>query len=214
MTESNGAPVKEQVAFWRGEFGDAYVDRNAAAENEVKSFTQLWARLLHTMQGDPPASILEVGSNVGINLRALSRLTDAALHAVEPNAKAREVLARDEVLPAERILDGTASAIPLGDASIDLAFTSGVLIHVHSDDLLASCTEIHRVTRRYIACIEYFADRPEEKLYRGHSEKLFKRDFGSFWLDNFPDLRLLDYGFAWKRTTALDNATWWTFEKT
>ena len=71
----------------------------------------------------------------------------------------------------------------------------------------------YRVTRRYIVCIEYFSDKPEEIPYRGHDGVLFKRDFGGFWIDNFPDLETRDYGFVWKRVTGLDNLTWWVFEK-
>ena len=111
------------------------------------------------------------------------------------------------------MLDGLASSIPLPDGKVDLAFTSGVLIHIHPSKLLASCREVHRVTRQYLVCIEYFSDKDEEILYRGHAEALFKRDFGGFYLDNFSDLRVLDYGFAWKRLTGLDNLTWWLFEK-
>jgi spore coat polysaccharide biosynthesis protein SpsF len=106
-----------------------------------------------------------------------------------------------------------AADIGLPDGAVDLAFTSGVLIHIHPDQLLASCREIHRVARRYIVCSEYFADTPQEVPYRGNRDALFKRDFGGFYLDNFPDLALVDYGFAWKRSTGLDNPTWWVFAK-
>jgi spore coat polysaccharide biosynthesis protein SpsF len=108
---------------------------------------------------------------------------------------------------------GFAQAIDFSDAVADLAFTSGVLIHIHPDDLLPACREVHRCAGRYVACVEYFADKPEAIPYRGHTDKLFKRDFGSFWMDNFPDLTVLATGFAWKRTTGLDNLTWWLFEK-
>ena len=94
-----------------------------------------------------------------------------------------------------------------------MAFTSGVLIHIHPDDLLDSMGEIHRVAKRYVVCIEYFSDKPEMIPYRGHDDRLFKRDFGSYYLDNFPDLSVVDYGFSWKRLTGLDNLTWWVFEK-
>ena len=73
--------------------------------------------------------------------------------------------------------------------------------------------EARRVARRYIVCIEYFSDKTEEITYRGHRGMLFKRDFGGFWLDNFPDLEVRDYAFAWKRATGLNNLTWWLFEK-
>lgn len=203
-----------QASLWSGEFGDAYIDRNAVEPTRQIALTRHWFKVLAATEGAPPASILEVGANIGRNLRILSRITTAELYAVEPNAKARKVLVDDGVVPAARALDGLASQIALPDGAVDLAFTAGVLIHIHPRDLLDSCREIHRVSRRYIACAEYFADREQEIPYRGEREALFKRDFGGFWLDNFPDLRLLDYGFAWKRTTGLDNLTWWLFEKT
>ena len=160
-----------------------------------------------------PGSILEVGANIGLNLRALATLTDAELYAVEPNAAARERLVADEVVPEQRVFDGTASAIPLADGAVDLAFTSTVLIHVAPSELARTRREIHRVSRRYILCNEYFAAKAEAIEYRRHPDLLFKCDFGSVWLDQFPGLRLIDYGFLWRRAAAMDSTTWWLFEK-
>ena len=202
-----------QVEFWRGEFGDSYTDRNAPTEAQLSARTAMWTEILACMADAPPASILEVGANLGINLRTLSGLTGATLMAIEPNAYAREMLVTDGVVTADKAHDGVADAIHLPDGAVDMAFTSGVLIHIHPDSLLSSCREIHRVARRYIVCIEYFAQNPEEVAYRGHSSVLFKRDFGGFWLDHFSDLKVLGYGFVWKRVTGLDDLTWWVFEK-
>ncbi|HIF20618.1 MAG TPA: methyltransferase domain-containing protein [Gemmatimonadetes bacterium] len=210
---SSDAPVSKQERIWRGEFGDAYVDRNAGPSPHLAALTENWARILRATRGAPPTSILEVGANVGLNLRALRRLTDAKLFALEPNAKALAALLAEGLVPPENALDGLCSSIELPDRSVDLVFTSGVLIHIHPDDLPASCDSIHRVSRRYVVCIEYFSDKPEEVPYRKQTEALFKRDFGGYYLDRFPDLRVLDYGFAWKRLTGLDNLTWWLFEK-
>ena len=99
------------------------------------------------------------------------------------------------------------------DPQADLAFTCGVLIHVHPDDLAQACRELHRVARRHLLCIEYFAQKPEAIPYRGREDLLFKRDFGGFWLDQFPALEVVDVGFLWKRTTGWDDATWWLFRK-
>lgn len=209
MSQSKG----KQEQLWRGDFGDSYTDRNAISDDKLAALTNHWARILRVTESTPPATILEVGANIGLNLRALRRLTGAELIALEPNAKARQRLVADGVVKPDQAIDGLGNAIPLPDGAVDLAFTSGVLIHVHPDNLLATCKELHRVSRRYIACIEYFADKPEEVLYRGHTEALFKRDFGGYYLDQFPDLRVLDYGFTWKRISTLDNLTWWLFEK-
>ncbi len=79
--------------------------------------------------------------------------------------------------------------------------------------LEATILELHRVSNRYIGCIEYFSASSEEKIYRGHAGKLFKRDFGSFWWDLCPDPKLVNYGFFWKRIAGLDDFTWWLCEK-
>ena len=202
-----------QAEFWKSEFGDAYTDRNVASVEQMQARLALWSDILaHTISA-PPASILEVGANLGINLRALRLLSSARRYAVEPNEKARTILVQDGLVAPADVRDGLASNIGLPDAVADLAFTSGVLIHIHPDHLPASLKEIYRCSRRWIACIEYFSDKPEMIPYRGHNDRLFKRDFGAFWLDSFPDLRTVAYGFAWKRVTGLDNLTWWLFEK-
>lgn len=209
MTES----LPPQVEFWRGSFGDAYVDRNIASSEHLHARVALWSEILgHTLQA-PPESILEIGANLGINLRALRALTAARLFAVEPNDKARSILVKDGIVAATDVRSGVASAIDFSDDAVDLAFTSGVLIHIHPDDLLVSLREIYRCSKRWIVCVEYFSDKIEMIPYRGHNDRLFKRDFGSFWLDNFPKLRPVAYGFAWRRATGLDNLTWWLFEK-
>ena len=201
------------VAAWTGTFGDAYVARNAADETKVAQRVEMWRRILRRLSAKLPSSCLEVGANVGINLRALRALCTIEMHALEPNAKAREILVQEGVVPPSRVLDGTANRIGLADESIDVVFTSGVLIHVHPADLEATCREMHRVARRYILTIEYFSNEPETKTYRGRKGLLFKRDFGAFWLDLFPALTVVDYGFFWKPVTGLDNLTWWLFEK-
>lgn len=213
MSEESRKTGAGRLGLWKGAFGDAYTGRNAPKPALIEARARMWSRILSAIPGTPPASILEVGANLGLNLRALGRVTAAELYALEPNAKARAILEQHRVVPKARILDGTAEAIPLADASVDLAFTCGVLIHIAPDDLPGSCREIHRVVRRYIGCIEYFSDKPETIPYRGHVDLLFKRDFGAFWLDNFGDLALLDYGFFWKRASGMDNLTWWLFEK-
>lgn len=203
----------EQLRFWRGEFGNAYTERNASAAEHLRARVAMWSSIFASVEGAPPKSILEVGANIGNNLRALRQLSGADFYAIEPNASARQRLVDDKVVPAANVRDGFAAAIDLPDGAVEMSFTSGVLIHIHPDDLLASCREIHRISSRYVVCIEYFSDKAEEIAYRGHSERLFKRDFGGFWLDNFPDLQVVKYGFSWKRLTGLDNLTWWVFEK-
>jgi len=213
MKEATKNPSTPQAAFWQGEFGDSYVDRNVTSPEQLQARRGMWAAILaHTLPA-PPKSILEIGANIGINLRSLRALTSARFLAVEPNDKARQRLVEDGVIKVEDVRSGVATKIDFPDGAADLAFTSGVLIHIHPDQLERSISEIYRCSARWIVAIEYFSDKPEMIPYRGHDDRLFKRDFGGFWLDTFPDLRVTAYGFAWKRVTGLDNLTWWLFEK-
>ena len=134
--------------------------------------------------------------------------------AVEPNASARRRLAESKITAPEDTLDGSAALIPLQDGSMDMVVTSGLLIHIPPVGLGKAVDEIHRVARRWIVAVEYFSPDLVEVKYRERDGALWKADYGSLYLDRFPDLRCVSYGFEWKRSTGLDNVTWWLLEKT
>ncbi|HAC68476.1 MAG TPA: pseudaminic acid biosynthesis-associated methylase, partial [Pseudomonas sp.] len=75
-----------QERFWQGEFGDAYVDRNAGAAAVASSLAFFGRALARAGTLD---SVLELGSNRGLNLQALrALLPHAQLQGVELNGKA------------------------------------------------------------------------------------------------------------------------------
>jgi hypothetical protein len=62
---------------------------------------------------------------------------------------------------------------------------------------------------------EYFNRTPVALEYQGQQDKLYKRDFGRLFIENFR-VRLLDYGFLWGYVydaAGFDDITWWLFEK-
>ena len=201
-----------QLDAWTGNFGDEYIKRCTASEEAIRNRAKAWADMMRPIEASTPKSILEVGCNIGINQRALRRLFNAELFAVEPNPTAREVVLADKVLDSEHLRAASALKLPFDDSSMEMCFTSGVLIHISPDDLMQACSEMYRVSSRYILCAEYFSRDPQESTYRGQEGLLFKRDFGSYWLDNF-DLAPIAHGFHWRRTTGIDDVTWWLFEK-
>jgi len=198
---------------WSGAFGAEYTTRNLASDQALRDRALMWARIGQGFHHEPPRSILEVGPNLGINLRVLPSLFNTTLHAIEPNPAAREKLLAEKVLPSDQLYAGFGDSIPLADGAVELAFTSGVLIHVEPARLPATLDEIHRVSSKYIMAAEYFSPRAETLPYRGHEGLLFKNDFGGLYMDRFPDLQLVDYGFFWKRASGIDDATWWLFRK-
>lgn len=210
----------KELEMWQGEFGDEYTERNAPTDKNMEQRKAFWASVFSSLPVDTinrPSSILEVGANVGANLVALEALykvhnENMDFYAIEPNKSAKKILMQQDVRSL-KVIGNEASEISLPAASVDIAFTCGVLIHIHPDKLNAAMSEIYRVSKRFIICAEYFSPDARSIRYRGNDGLLWARDFGDEWLNRFPGLRCVGYSFAWKRFTGMDNLTWWAFEK-
>lgn len=198
----------EQEQFWAGEFGDEYVDRNATEQLLIANVT-LFAEIFK--RADPIASVIELGANIGMNLHAMKRLLPACQFAgVEINPKAAEQLRSSNFVEVfeQSILDFTPPT------QYDLAFMKGVMIHINPDHLAEVYDRLYAASRRYVAVIEYYNPTPVSLPYRGHENRLFKRDFAGEMLDRFDDLRLVDYGFIYRRDRfPQDDLTWFLMEK-
>ncbi len=213
MKEENESKEVELDA-WKGDFGDDYTKRRHCDKDLVNRIGETLFRLLTNIGVGPSSSLLEVGSNMGYNLIGLALSGwKGKLYAVEPNQKAyRELLEHSKGL-IEKVYSADGSLLPFNDRSIDLVFTSGVLIHVHPERLKKVCSEIFRVSSQYILCMEYFSSTPDDQVYREKSGLLFKRDFGRYYLELFPSLELVDYGFLWSKVVPFDDLNWWLFKK-
>lgn len=198
-----------QEQFWAGQFGDDYTDRNTGAR-WVASNLALFGRILTVTAGI--RSVLELGANRGLNLIALHELLpDARLAAVEINAKAVEALRQFSWLEVmhSSLLDFRPKT------SSDFVLVKGVLIHLNPDVLPGVYELLHKASSRYICIVEYYNPSPVTIPYRGHSERLFKRDFAGEVLGRYPDLRLRDYGFVYRGDPNFpqDDLTWFLLEK-
>jgi pseudaminic acid biosynthesis-associated methylase len=192
-------------ALWSGEFGDAYTERNATAGDERRRF---WHA---TLDEFPAASVLEVGCNLGANLRWIaSKEANARVCGVDVNLGALGRLRR--AVPGVQPVGATALGLPFGDRAFDLVFTVGVLIHQSPVALPAVMAEIVRCSRRFVLCGEYYAAEPTEVAYRGQAGALFKRDFGGLYRQLFPRLVLRKQLFL-SKAEGWDDVTFWMFEK-
>ena len=202
-----------QIEEWIGNFGDDYTERNEFAAWKMPYGVKAFHRIIN---GLDIKSILEVGSNIGLNINYVSKVVkdDVKLYAIEPNKRAFKKLVSNKNIKLENVWNCDTFNLPLNYSSVDLVFTAGVLIHIHPDNLDRAIDEIVRIARKYVLCIEYFSHEPAEIKYRGQNGLLFKRDFGGYYLDRFPNLECIRYGFLWEREFKIfDNLTWWLFEK-
>jgi pseudaminic acid biosynthesis-associated methylase len=204
-----GRFATEQEAFWAGDFGDDYTKRNIGAQwvaSNLALFTKVLARTENVH------SVLELGANLGLNLRAIRQLLPQAdLAAVEINAKAAAELKRlgGITVHHKSILDFQPRK------PSDLVLIKGVLIHLNPDKLSQVYDLMHAASARYICLAEYYNPSPVAIPYRGHTDRLFKRDFAGELMKRHADLRLLDYGFVYHGDTnhPQDDITWFLLEK-
>ena len=198
----------EQEAFWLGEFGEAYRERNRGHQLTARK-AAFFATALKGASN--VGSVCEFGCNIGLNLSALASLNDLQLTGVEINpgaaAEAQELGVAD--IKVASVLDDLSAY-----GQFDLTFTMGVLIHINPDYLKLVYQNLVTLSRRYVLVCEYYNPAPVTVPYRGHQERLFKRDFAGELMDEFG-LELVDYGFVYRRDNhaAMDDFTWFLLRK-
>lgn len=199
----------EQEIFWAGDFGDEYISRNRSS-GLLHSKVAMWSQMIRS--ANRVSSIKELGCNIGLNLKALNHLRpEYQLSGVEINHTAATEAQR---LGIASIKCGTITE-PLSDPKADLTFTAGVLIHINPERLPIVYDNLVSLSSRYILVAEYYNPTPTEVNYRGHNERLFKRDFAGELIDSF-NLNLVDYGFWYRRdniASEFGDMTWFLLEK-
>lgn len=200
----------DQEEFWAGPFGIEYIERNRGREL-LASNLAFFSKALANARGI--SSCIEFGANIGMNLRALQLLYPRQeQHAIEINPTAAKEL-RSVIPPtnvyASSILDFSPTR------TWDLALIKGVLIHINPDCLPQVYETLHRSVDRYLLVCEYYNPSPVEVQYRGQADRLFKRDFCGEILERHSDMKLVDYGFAYRRDPKFpqDDITWFLMEK-
>jgi len=200
----------EQESFWAGDFGNGYIDRN----NDIKiiaSNLYFFSKILSTTKG--VRSLIEFGSNVGLNIIAIKKLLpEVELSALEINKMAAEELKKIEGVK----FYNTSILNFVPDYQRDFVLVKGFLIRIDPQKLALVYDMIYRMSRKYICIAEYYNPTPVEVKYRGHDNRLFKRDFAGEMLDRFQDLTLIDYGFNYHRDNNFphnDDTTWFLISK-
>jgi pseudaminic acid biosynthesis-associated methylase len=149
------AKSNEQVGMWAGQFGKEYTDRNALSLEDLETLyrrnyghtrTELNERFLKSI--DRSARILEVGSNVGLQLLCLQRMEFSNLYGIELQSYAVEL--SKSRLRNISIIQGSVFDIPYKDGYFDLVFTSGLLIHISPSNIVSAMREIHRCARFHV----------------------------------------------------------------
>ena len=186
-----------QVNKWTSEFGKEYTDRNIYSPQQLDEFymglygvkcSDMNKQFLQQLDMKEKR-ILEVGCNVGNQLRMLQSMGYKNLYGVEIQDYAVEKA--KELTTGINIIKGSGMDIPFKDGYFDMVFTSGVLIHICPNDITKVLSEIYRCSGKYIWGLEYYADEYTEISYRGQNNLLWKANFAKLYKQQFPGLELI-----------------------
>jgi spore coat polysaccharide biosynthesis protein SpsF len=200
----------DQEIFWAGEFGTDYINRNYGDEL-LASNLDFFSKVLRQARGIK--SCIEFGANIGMNIKALKLLyPNIDAHAIEINEEAVKQLT-NLISPINTYHSSILDFEPM--RQWDLTLIKGVLIHINPEMLPLVYDKLFAACGRYLVVAEYYNPAPVAIPYRGHNDRLFKRDFAGEIMDRHPQLQLVDYGFAYSRDPNFpqDDITWFLMEK-
>jgi len=188
------------LTMWASQFGDEYLERNQV------DWTDRVPLLRRLAEQTGARSFLDVGCNAGWNLHALRAINpDFAMSGVDVNHRALQAAAAAGFDVVNARADSVAELFSPGSA--DMVITSGVLIHIPTEQLIAVMEAIRDASAGYVLAIEYAASREEAVEYRGQRDRLWRRPYGELYQS--LGLSLLEFGQA----DGYNDCTYWLLEK-
>jgi ubiquinone/menaquinone biosynthesis C-methylase UbiE len=142
-----------------------YADGRALGPEVIAEWMDVFARYAAPQR---PVAVLDLGSGTGRFTPALAETFGGPVYGVEPSAGMRQVALERSAHPAVTYLAGSADAIALPDASVDLVLL--FLVWHHVPDRPAAAAEIRRVLRPggRVLMRSTFGDRPPASSWRDY----------------------------------------------
>lgn len=202
-----------QEKFWKSSFGSNYISRHSKSK-WVKNNIFFFKTCFKKIKLNKIKSILEFGSNIGLNLMALNKLLKLKkIKAIEINEIAYNNLKKLQFVQAENV-----SALDYkSKEKYDLVLSKGFLIHVNPNKLKIVYKNLFNSCKLngYILVAEYYNPTPVTVNYRGNKNVLFKRDFAGEMIKTFKKrIKLIDYGFIYhKDKHPQGDITWFLLQK-
>ena len=166
----------EQEYFWSNSFGDAYTKRNAGLQWRKR--IPFWFDVINATG---VKSILEVGTNIGTNLKAIR---EAAPAVVAFGCDVNQTALQEAVDAGLNIVESSVFDLDKWvEPKFEMTATVGMLIHVAPADIERAMRAIIASSKRYVLAVEYEDEKEVEVPYRGYSERLWRRPFGRMYQD-------------------------------
>jgi SAM-dependent methyltransferase len=154
------------------------------SDNETMLNDKLSEFIYHVTLALGAKKVLEVGCNVGNNLRAFPSTFD--ITGIDLNEYALNKARKN--LPTFNFKKGSILEIPFDDSTLDLVFTRGVLIHIRAENMKKAMSELFRVSKRWIFNVEYFGEGEKEINWKRGRDSLWYRNMQKRWSDFDVDI--------------------------
>ncbi len=174
-----------QQKVWENDFGKKYTLRSTSYSNWVKVYKERFNLTKEQINSNflkkiPKSSkILEVGCNIGNQLKCLYKMGYKNLYGVD--VQKRCIIEIKNKKKFIKSFVASAYNLPFDDNYFDLVFTSNVLIHIPPKKLNSAVDEIIRTSSKWIWGFEYYSKKYKKVIYRNHDNLLWKGDFSKFF---------------------------------
>lgn len=161
-------PMSKQLDFWKGVWGTTYTIENTL---DITGLTEAWRDIL----GDRKiSSVLEIGSNIGMNLAAIHNIhPEAELVAVEPVTYAIEQ--GKKLYSFISFHQNNGGSVSMG-RKYDLTIAAGVLMHTAPEELDQFIDNLFSHSNKYVIIAELMGSGYVAGYHSG-MDYVFARDY-------------------------------------
>ena len=182
----NSEKLSPQEIFWSQKIGQAYMEHNKFEPIERKKHRSEFYQLFENY--DKNSKILEVGCNLGTNIKILENMNFNNLYGIDIFEGAINTAKTN--VPNANFKVGTALNLPYKDNEFDIVFTSGVLIHQDPDTILPKVlSEIYRVSNKTIIGLEDYRVMFKSRMYRGEEKRYWSGPYHKAFQHYHKDLK-------------------------
>ena len=151
-----------------------YTDDNLSTKQE-----KLGDFLYHLSLALGAKNVCEVGTNIGNNLLGFPKKFDVT--GIDLNEHAISIA--KEQHPEFKFDLGSILELPYEESTFDLVFTRGVLIHIDPKNIDRAISEIYRISKKWIVCLEYFGEDAKLIPWKRGDDSLWYRNMKMKWDD-------------------------------
>ena len=177
--------LNDQQKLWSEGFGDKYIERNLSFHNvnyigSKKHTNRLYITKSFFEPIPRDASILELGCNVGSIINILNDMGFTNVTGIDINKRAIEIISKR--YPHYDFIHSSIESFQLR-RKYDMVYTSGVLIHIHPDNIMPIIEKIKALSSKWIFGFEYYSEERKDISYYKKSTQT-----SLSWSANYPKL--------------------------